>query len=310
MNKQKEKILIIKFGALGDFILCTGPFSAIRKYHPQAEITLLTTKPFEHLAKKAPWFDHIEIDLKPSALQLSNWLKMRKFIIGNKWSRIYDFQHNDRTDIYFRFLPKPKIEWSGITPGCSHPHLNPNRNNLHTIERQAEQLDIAGINQTPKTDIDWLKDDISIFEIKKPFALLVPGGAEHRKNKRWPKENYASLAKYLNSVNITPVLIGGSPEENILREIESQENYVINLCNLSSFGHIASLARMAIISIGNDTGPMHIIASAGCPSLVLFSEESNPDQTAPRGEKIAILKKNNLSDLDLVTVVSEVKNLL
>ena len=202
MNKQKEKILIIKFGALGDFILCTGPFSAIRKYHPQAEITLLTTQPFKHLAKKTPWFDHIEIDLKPSAFQFSNWLKMRKFIIGNKWSRIYDLQHNDRTSIYFRFLPKPKIEWSGIATECSHPHLNPNRNNLHTIERQAEQLKIAGINQTPKTDIDWLEDDIGIFDIKNPFGLLVPGGAEHRKNKRWPKENYASLAKYLKSVNI------------------------------------------------------------------------------------------------------------
>lgn len=310
MNKQKEKILIIKFGALGDFILSTGPFSAIRKYHPQAEITLLTTQPFKHLAKKTPWFDHIEIDLKPSAFQFSNWLKMRKFIIGNKWSRIYDLQHNDRTSIYFRFLPKPKIEWSGIATECSHPHLNPNRNNLHTIERQAEQLKIAGINQTPKTDIDWLEDDIGIFDIKNPFGLLVPGGAEHRKNKRWPKENYASLAKYLKSVNITPVLIGGKPEEKILREIESEENYVINLCNLSSFGHIASLARTATVSIGNDTGPMHIIAAAGCPSLVLFSEESNPDQTAPRGEKITILKKNNLSDLDLTTVVNKIKNLL
>ena len=43
-----ERILIIKLGALGDVVLACGPFEAIRKHHPGAKITLLTTKPYEN----------------------------------------------------------------------------------------------------------------------------------------------------------------------------------------------------------------------------------------------------------------------
>ena len=46
MNTQKRRILVIKLGALGDFILATGPFAAIRTAHPDDEIVLLTSAPF------------------------------------------------------------------------------------------------------------------------------------------------------------------------------------------------------------------------------------------------------------------------
>ena len=234
---------------------------------------------------------------------------MRRFIRGTKWQRIYDLQHNDRTNIYFRFLPNPKPEWSGIVPGCSHPHKNPNRNNLHTIERQAEQLAIAGINETPITDLSWLEDDISHFKINSPFGILVPGGAEHRESKRWPTECYIKIAQHLNKINITPVLIGGEAEENVLKTIKLGEPNAINLSKLTSLGQIATLGRLAKIAVGNDTGPMHIVAAVNCPSVVLFSDDSEPSQTAPRGKMVSIIQKTDLSDLKVEIVIKEIQNL-
>ena len=49
MNVRKRRILVIKLGALGDFILATGPFAAIRTAHPHDEIVLLTTAPFAEI---------------------------------------------------------------------------------------------------------------------------------------------------------------------------------------------------------------------------------------------------------------------
>ena len=46
MIQQKGRLLVIKLGALGDFVLATGPFAAIRAAHPDEEIVLLTTAPF------------------------------------------------------------------------------------------------------------------------------------------------------------------------------------------------------------------------------------------------------------------------
>ena len=57
-------------------------------------------------------------------------------------------------------LGRPAVEWSGIAPGCSHPHGNPRRDSLHTIERQAEQLAAAGIGvlQRPADVVPFLEE--------------------------------------------------------------------------------------------------------------------------------------------------------
>ena len=47
------RILVIRLGALGDFVQSFGPFSAIRAHHPEARITLLTTAPFADLARRS-----------------------------------------------------------------------------------------------------------------------------------------------------------------------------------------------------------------------------------------------------------------
>ncbi len=49
---------------------------------------------------------------------------------------------------------------------------------------------------------------------------------------------------------------------------------------------------------------MHLIAAAGCPSLVLYSAESDPARTAPRGLKVAILREDSLENLELDRVLA------
>ena len=53
MTSKKKNILIIKHGALGDFILSFGPFKAIRNYHLNDNLVLLTTGRFEKFAQES-----------------------------------------------------------------------------------------------------------------------------------------------------------------------------------------------------------------------------------------------------------------
>ena len=48
--------------------------------------------------------------------------------------------------------------------------------------------------------------------------------------------------------------------------------------------------RRAEAALGNDTGPMHLIAALGCPALVLFSRESDPALSRPRGPAIELIQ--------------------
>ena len=54
---------------------------------------------------------------------------------------------------------------------------------------------------------------------------------------------------------------------------------------------------------GNLLGPMHLIAAAGCPSVVLFSQASDPALCAPRGRSVTVLRKPDLSALSLEDVL-------
>ena len=133
--------------------------------------------------------------------------------------------------------------------------------------------------------------------------LLVPGGSAHRPKKRWPPEKYTALGRVFVRLGIAPVLIGGSAEAPVLTEIARHVPEGVNLCGRTSFEDIAVLARGALGAVGNDTGPMHIAAAAGTPSLVLFSAESDPALCAPRpgaqGGKVAVLQKPDLLALSV-----------
>jgi ADP-heptose:LPS heptosyltransferase len=290
-----SRILVIKLGALGDFVQACGPFAAIRAHHPDAHITLLTTKPFAELAAACPWFDEVWIDDKPRLWQPTRVLRLRHRLRKGGFARVYDLQTSDRSSWYFRLMGG-RVEWSGIARGCSLPHANPRRDLMHTIERQREQLAMAGIKAVPPPALSWVRGDIARFGLVYPFVLLCPGGAAHRPAKRWPAKHFAALAGWLVERGITPVLLGAAAESAELDEIAGSCPQAVSLAGRTSFLDILALAGDAMAAVGNDTGPMHLIAAAACPSVVLFSHESDPSLCAPRG-CVTVLRRPSLADL-------------
>jgi len=305
-----EAILVIRLGALGDLVLSSGPFRAIREHHPDAHIVLLTTAPYEDLARAGGWFNEIWIDERPSWWQFAAVRRLAARLRGGAFSRVYALQTSDRSSGYFRLFGRPRPEWSGIARGCSHPHANPGRNRMHTVERQADQLAMAGIAQVPAPDLSGVEADLGAFALSGDYALLVPGSAPHRPEKRWPVGRYGELAGRLRARGLTPVLIGGPAEQAELAAIAARQRGVLDLCGRTSFAQIAALGRGARVAVGNDTGPMHLIATAGCPSVVLFSGASDPALTAPRGRQVQVLRRHELGDLAVDEVAHATNRLL
>ena len=299
-------ILVIKLAALGDFVQALGPCAAIRRHHEDARITLLTTAPFEDLARQSGYSDEVWLDTRPKLLQPSRWMALRRQLKSGAFDRVYDLQTSDRSGIYFKlFGPGSKPEWSGIAKGCSHPHANPQRDFMHTYERQAEQLAMAGIPDVPDPNLSWVTADITTFELAEKFVLLVPGGAAHRPEKRWPARAYGELSVRLTYKGIQPVLLGTSDERAVLDEIMALCPEVKNLADQTDFSQIVALARNAQFSVGNDTGPMHLIAVAGCRSIVLYSKASDPALCAQRGQGVRILRRDRLSELSVDEVLAD-----
>ena len=145
-----DRILVIKLGALGDFILSYRAMTAIRAHHARARITLLTIASLKPLAEATGLFDDIWLDARPGIDQPGAWLALARRLNGGNFARVYDLQTSGRSGRYFRLLGFPfsmrRPQWSGIVRGCSHRHHAPDRTTKHSLERQADQLASAHLN--------------------------------------------------------------------------------------------------------------------------------------------------------------------
>ena len=305
---NREHVLVIKLGALGDFVQALGPFQAIRQHHQSAHITLLTTSRFSGIGAGSGFFDEIFTNVPSAWWSFGERSRLRGFLNSNRFTRVYDLQTSRRSSAFLRMFQGFKPEWSGIAKGCSHHHDNPSRDLMHTIERQEEQLHIAGILNVPTPNLDWLDADVDHFSLNDDFVLIVPGGSARRLKKRWPVQKYIDLANDLLLCGLLPVLLGGEDEKDVLGSIHLGCSRARNLCAKTNLFEVAGLARRAVGAIGNDTGPMHITAAVGCPSVVLYSAVSNPGLCGQRGEAVKIVRRTSLVDLDSKDVFCALKD--
>ena len=311
-SPSAARILVIKLGALGDFALAMGPFAAIRRHHGDAKITLLTIPSLAELGEACGYFDEVWSDSRPKLLNIGGWLALARRLKQGNFDRVYDLQTSDRSSFYYRLMGPPfgqRPQWSGIARGASHRHDNPRRDFLHTIERQREQLALAGIADVPPPDLSWVRTDITRFALAPPYVLLVAGSAPQRPDKRWPETKFAELAAQLLARGIQPVLIGAQAERAVIAAIRRQVPEARDLGGQTSYFDIVALARGAAGAVGNDTGPMHLIAATGCRTVSLFSDASDPALCAPRGPLAAgvtVLRRAKLADLPVAEVLAAV----
>ena len=114
-----------------------------------------------------------------------------------------------------------------------------------------------------------MTSDISLFRLKKPYVLLIPGASPA---KRWPAKNYGALALKLAREGYQPVLLGTAADADVTSRIAKSCAEALDLSGQTSLYDIAALARGAAMAIGNDTGATHLAALTGCPTLTLKAE--------------------------------------
>ena len=299
MTKPKnERILVIRLGALGDLVLCFQAFAEIRAAHPGAEIALLTMPAFAAFARQMPWFDKIIIDDRAPGWRLDRWAALLKQLYAFAPTRVYDLQGKFRQTILYFLMGGPWArQWSGAAPLCSHPRLWPPQPRMHFTDFVAAQLRLADVPSQPTANLDWLDASLESFNLPPHFALLIPGCAPGREYKRWPGPFYAVLAEKLAANGLASVVVGTATDTDAIAVIKIAAPHLIDLSGQTSLLQLAALARRSACVVGNDTGPTHLAASVGAPTLALISGHVDPAWSAPQGSRVAVLQANPLDSL-------------
>jgi ADP-heptose:LPS heptosyltransferase len=305
-----RRVLVIRLSALGDFIEALGPIAAIRRHHAGDRIALLTTRPLAGFAEELGLFDEVLVDDRPATFALPGWLALRRRLRMGRFDRVYDLQTSTRSSGY-AWLMRPGVpQWSGIAWRCSHPHANLDRDRQHTLDKQAEQLLMAGIYPTPLPALPPFDRPLPDKVGERDFVLLVPGSSPQHPAKRWPVARFALLARALGEIGHVPVVVGSAPEAALAAAICEACPEAVDLVGRTDIALLAALARRARLTIGNDTGVCHLAAAAGCPVIVLFSRASDPARHAPRGRLVRVFAAPDLEDLAAETVIAEAFGIL
>ncbi len=130
-------------------------------------------------------------------------------------------------------------------------------------------------------ELEWLGDV--------PLVIIHPGGgygsAYEDKRKQWPVERFVRLSNHLVRKHKAQLIIVGSEHDRPLAE-DITGMLPIPIADWTgsvTLSEIGALGEMADLYIGNDTGPTHIAAAVGCPTIALFGP-SDPTVSAPYGE--------------------------
>jgi heptosyltransferase-1 len=111
------------------------------------------------------------------------------------------------------------------------------------------------------------------------FALINPGAAWP--NKRWPAEHYGEVASFLKDVRqLVPIVLWGPGEEALARAVADASGGAARVAPATKLGDLLELSRAAALMVSGDTGPLHIAAAAGTPTVGIFGP-TDPCRNGP-----------------------------
>ena len=305
-----SNILIIKHGSLGDLIQANGAIKDIKNFYSNRKVFLLTTQPYSIFMSECPYLDGVLIDKRLPRWNIFYLNNLKKTLSKYDFSKVFDLQNSSRTKFYKRFIIK-NIEWSSTETALEPGQKKKDFDQDPVLNRMEIQLKKSGIETefTKNIDLSWAVENTSHLVKKytnREYILLFPFCSPKLKNKKWPY--YKELIQKLKQEfkNEYSVLLAPGPNE-IEEAHELNAKVVLENNEHVTLKTLVSLINSAKLIIGNDTGPAHIASHLDKKGLVLFGSHTSAKKVSIENFNFKAISVENLNDLDVNTVLKEVK---
>lgn len=296
---KPAKILVIKLRAIGDVVLSTAVLPNLKAAYPDARIHFLTERPSSPVVEENPDTDRVLVLPSRSAFQ-SGWkynVTMVQFlnqIRQQKYDLVFDLFGNPRSAL---------ITWLSGSPNrvgyrfrgrvlAYNKRIEPRGDRVHEVEFNLDALRGMGIpvgeihpqfyfrSEHVQKIESWLQDALPSCEF---LIAMHPWGSW--KAKRWPLSSFAELAtRLIRFLNARVVVLWGPGEKEVAKEVCALSEEELTLAPSTTLMELGALLSRCDLVIANDSGPMHIAAAVGTPTIGLFGP-TNPDLQGPYGPK-------------------------
>ena len=300
-------ILVIKHGALGDFVMASGAMKSIRNYFPKDNILLLTEEKNIKFFKSIPYFNSIKKDNRKS--MFFSIFTLFNIIFSQKINLIIDLQNSSRTQMYHFFVSKfTKVKISSSRNYSHYRYIIPKQGDEHVIQGLNNQLSLLGLKTFEDPNLSWMIQN-SNQQVQKKYIILIPGASKTGSYKKWPEDRYAKLSNHFIENGFDIYLTGSNEDMKTMELIRATCPLAKIKIKESKIENFLELCQNASFIVANDTGPTHIAALSNRPLFWIAIDNSISKACQPFGKRVIPILSKNLLDIDPKKIIEKINSI-
>lgn len=274
MSNDFKNILVMQTAFIGDVIMSTSIFPALKDIYPNSKIDVVTIPAASIILKHNPHINNTYSFDKKSSFSnklisffgLVNKLKKNKYDIGISLQQ-------SATSSYLLKLSKIKFtvgrqKMKFVDKKIPYPA------NVHNKDRVLSLLSAFSENKfNYNTEIYVPKEisekiELKLFKNDLKNICIAPGSV--RETKKLPTNKYINIINNLNEYNV--YLIGAPNERDLCEEIKNRVNHknIVNLAGELNLIESSAIVKKSDLLICNDSAPLHIANAVDTPVFAFF----------------------------------------
>ena len=302
MNLFRGKILVIRGGAIGDFILTLPAIAALRKQFPESQLEVLGYPHIIQLALAGGLADRIQsIEARALASFFARHGQLEEELID----------YFSEFDLIVSYLYDPDEIFETNVRRCTTAqfiaarHRPDEKAGLHAAKvylQPLERLAIFDADHVPRLSLYPQLQTLN-------HLALHPGSGSEEKN--WPESRWVDLLHYLmQSTGLNVLLVGGEAEgERLQRLAAALPPARARVAQSVPLADLARLLQRCAAFIGHDSGISHLAAAVGLPGLILWGETAEEVWRPPSERMIVLRHPGGLHRLPVEEVVEQLRRL-
>jgi heptosyltransferase-3 len=255
---------------MGDCLLLTGPVRALKEEFPGFRISVLVEPAFASCFDGNP--DFHEILIAGAKFSTGTRLLIRRFhAIVNL--------HGGPTSLVYSCLAWGKRIGSEQyrAKWAYHGHMPAPLASAHTVESTMSLFQWLGMRTESAPALRYESHPKEATRMReklrdRPYVVIHPGSIMG--TKRWDARRFGEVARGLAARGLTIVVTSGPGEESFASQVAQEVDGTVILLGLT-IPELAELVRGARLYIGNDSGPMHLAAAVGTPTVAVWGSSDS-----------------------------------
>lgn len=273
-----RRVLVLRFGAVGDIVLAGGAVGALRTAWPDAHVCFVTRGTFAAVAAALPGVDEV-VALEPG----ESLRTLARRASGGGLAGVLDL-HTSLRSLAFRFwLPRAptgvwrrRSRWHDLLVRLTITRMQ-NPMTVAARYHAAVEALVGGTVAAGRLGLrvaPAARAGIEALLTRKGVAVgatrvvLIPGA--NWATKRWPAERFAQLARRCVAEGAVPVLVGGPGEGALTAEVCAAAPGAVDLGETVSLAELPALLAGSSAVVAHDSGPMHMARALRIPTLAVF----------------------------------------